>query len=163
MTRHFKTRFAVLCRTLAILVSPLVAQDRFGGRIWQDISFAMNLDPVRKARGNWPKLGDEQIEMAKETTQGGERKSLPFTHSNNTAMKSARRLRRSNNMGVDAEKSPLDSRNFRSAFAKLIRRVDELIFTLNVDKAPIFSRSAKRFVYKPEPADRQTFPSQSGT
>ncbi|HTC65248.1 MAG TPA: hypothetical protein VK709_20575 [Candidatus Saccharimonadales bacterium] len=131
MTRHFKIRFVVLA-ALAFCV-PLAAQDRFE----QDLArYQHEPDPVRKAR-ELAKLGDEQIEVAKKQLKtGDEVASLHTLEQYSDEVRET--VAALNNMGVDAEKKPAGFKELQISLRETIRRVDDLIFTLNVDKRPFF-------------------------
>ncbi len=131
MMRHFKIRLALLA-ALAVCV-PLAAQDRLA----EDLAKYQNeTDPVRKAR-QLAKLGDEQIDMAKKQLKAGD--EVASLHTLEQYSDEVREtVAALNNMGVDAEKKPAGFKELQISLRGTIRRIDDLIFTLNVDKRPFF-------------------------
>jgi hypothetical protein len=93
-------------------------------------------DPVRKSR-LLAKLGDEQIDLAKkQLTVDGEVASLHTLELyrdevHETVLALA-------NTGVDAERKPAGFKELQISLRETIRRVDDLIFALDVDKRPFF-------------------------
>ena len=111
-----KIRIAVIV-ALALCV-PLAAQDRLAEEL---AKYQSESDPVRKARA-LAKLGDEQVDLAKEQYRDEVRATV-------AALKGT---------GVDAERKPAGFKELQISLRETIRRIDELIFTLNVDKRPFF-------------------------
>jgi hypothetical protein len=131
MTRHFKIRIALL--TALAICTPLAAQDRLAENLAR---YQHEADPVRKAR-ELAKLGDEQIDMAKKQLKAGD--EVASLHTLEQYSDEVREtVAALNNMGVDAEKKPAGFKELQISLRETIRRVDELIFTLNVDKRPFF-------------------------
>jgi hypothetical protein len=131
MTRHFKIRFAVLAALT--ICAPLAAQDRLAENLAR---YQHENDPVRRAR-ELAKLGDEQIDMAKKQLKAGD--EVASLHTLEQYSDEVREtVAALNNMGVDAEKKPAGFKELQISLRETIRRVDDLIFTLNVDKRPFF-------------------------
>ena len=131
MTKHFKIRFALLA-ALAFCVS-LAAQDRLEENL---AKYQHESDPVRKARV-LAKLGAEQIDLAKKQLKGGDEVASLHTleQYGDEVRETVAAL---DSMGVDAEKKPAGFKELQISLRENIRRVDDLIFTLNVDKRPFF-------------------------
>jgi hypothetical protein len=115
-----------LCRSLA-------AQDRMA----EDLAkYQHEADPVHKAR-DLAKLGDEQVDLARRQMKGDQEVNSLHTleqyrdevHETVTAL---------NGMGVDAERKPAGFKELQISLRETIRRIDDLILTLNVDKRPFF-------------------------
>jgi len=131
MTMQAKIRIAVIA-ALA-LCAPLAAQDRLA----EDLAkYQHEADPVRKARA-LAKLGDEQVELAKKQLKAEDEVASLHTleqyrdevHDVVTAL---------NAMGVDAERKPAGFKELQISLRETIRRIDDLILTLNVDKRSFF-------------------------
>jgi hypothetical protein len=131
MTVPVKIRIAVIA-ALA-LCAPLAAQDRLA----EDLAkYQHEADPVRKARA-LAKLGDEQVELAKKQLKAEDEVASLHTleqyrdevHDVVTAL---------NAMGVDAERKPAGFKELQISLRETIRRIDDLILTLNVDKRSFF-------------------------
>jgi hypothetical protein len=114
------------------LCAPLAAQDRLA----EDLAkYQHETDPVHKSRA-LVKLGDDQIDLAKKQLKEDEVASLHTleqyrdeVHDMVTAL---------NGMGVDAERKPAGFKELQISLRETIRRIDDLILTLNVDKRPFF-------------------------
>ncbi len=125
-----KMRLAALA--LVALSAPLAAQDRLS----EDLArYQHETDTVRKARV-LAKLGDEQVDLAKKLLKEDEVASLHTleeyrdeVHDMVTALAG---------LGVDAEKKPAGFKELQISLRETIRRIDDLILTLNVDKRPFF-------------------------
>lgn len=131
MTMPAKIRIAVIA-ALA-LCAPLAAQDRLA----EDLAkYQHEADPVRKARA-LAKLGDEQVDLAKRQLRTDDEVASLHTleqyrdevHDVVTAL---------NAMGVDAERKPAGFKELQISLRETIRRIDDLILTLNVDKRSFF-------------------------
>lgn len=131
MKAAVKIRVAVI-GTLS-LCSPLAAQDRLG----EDLArYQHETDPVRKARV-LAKMGDEQVELAKKQLKEDQDVASLHTleqyrdevHETLTAL---------NGMGVDAERKPAGFKELQISLRGTIRRIDDLILTLEVDKRQFF-------------------------
>jgi hypothetical protein len=130
------TRLTTIRHTLfaaLMLSAPLRAQDKFA----EDLArYQHEPDPVHKAR-ELAKLGDEQIEFAKKQLKTGDEVASLHTleqYSDEVRESVAALI----GTGVDAEKKPAGFKELQISLRETIRRVDELIFTLNVDKRPFF-------------------------
>ncbi len=130
MKTAFKIRIAVI--VVLGLCAPLSAQDRLADDI---AKYQHEPDPVRKSR-DLAKLGDEQVELAKKQLKEDEVASLHTleqyrdeVHDMVTAL---------SDMGVDAEKKPAGFKELQISLRETIRRIDDLILTLEVDKRPFF-------------------------
>ena len=131
MKAAVKIRIAVIA-ALA-LCAPLAAQDRLA----EDLAkYQHETDPVRKSRA-LAKLGDEQVELAKKQLKADDEVASLHTleqyrdevHDMVAAL---------NGMGVDAEQKPAGFKELQISLRETIRRIDDLILTLNVDKRPFF-------------------------
>ena len=114
------------------ICAPLAAQDRLA----EDLAkYQHETDPVHKSRA-LVKLGDDQIDLAKKQLKEDEVASLHTleqyrdeVHDMVTAL---------NAMGVDAERKPAGFKELQISLRETIRRIDDLILTLTVDKRPFF-------------------------
>jgi hypothetical protein len=131
MTAPVKIRIAVMA-ALALCAS-LAGQDRLA----EDLAkYQHETDPVRKARA-LVKLGDEQVDLAKRQLRADDEVASLHTleqyrdevHEMVTAL---------NAMGVDAERRPAGFKELQISLRETIRRIDDLILTLNVDKRAFF-------------------------
>jgi hypothetical protein len=115
------------------LCSPLGAQDRLN----DDLSrYQHEGDPVRKAR-LLAKFGDEQVELAKRQLK--EEHEVDSLHTLERYRDEVRdTIMALNGMGVDAERKPAGFKELQISLRETIRRIDDLIFTLSVDKRPFF-------------------------
>ena len=115
------------------LCCALAAQDRPADELAR---FQHEPDPVRRSR-LLVKLGDEQVDVAKRQLKAGEDEASLHTlelyrdevHDTIAAL---------NGTGVDAERKPAGFKELQISLRETIRRIDELIFTLNADKRPFF-------------------------
>jgi hypothetical protein len=126
-----KIRIAAIA-ALGLCVA-LAAQDRFA----EDLARYQNEnDPVRKARA-LAKLGDEQVDLAKRQLRADDEVGSLQTleqyrdevRATVTALKGT---------GVDAERKPAGFKELQISLRETIRRIDDLILTLSVDKRPFF-------------------------
>jgi hypothetical protein len=117
----------------ALICAPLAAQDRLS----EDVArYQHEADPVRKAR-ELAKLGAEQVESAKRQLKAGD--EVASLHTLEQYSDEVREtVSALNATGVDAEKKPAGFKELQISLRETIRRVDDLIFTLNVDKRPFF-------------------------
>jgi hypothetical protein len=131
MTVPVKIRIAVVA-ALALCAS-LAAQDRLA----EDLAkYQHETDPVRKARA-LVKLGDDQVELAtRQLKISDEVASLHTLEQYRDEIHDA--VAALHGMGVDAEKKPAGFKELQISLRGTIRRIDDLIFTLNVDKRPFF-------------------------
>jgi hypothetical protein len=83
------------------------------------------------------KLGDEQIELSKKQLKAGD--EVASLHTLEQYSDEVREtVAALSAMGVDAEKKPAGFKELQISLRETIRRIDDLIFTLNVDKRPFF-------------------------
>lgn len=93
-------------------------------------------DPVRKAR-ILAKIGDTQVEFArKELKEGHDEASLHTLEQYRDEVHET--VAALNGMGVDAERKPAGFKELQISLRETVRRVDDLIFSLEVDKRPFF-------------------------
>lgn len=115
------------------LGAPLAAQDRLAENL---AKYQHETDPVHKSRA-LVKLGDDQIDLAKKQLKEEDEVASLHTleqyrdevHDMVTAL---------NAMGVDAERKPAGFKELQISLRETIRRIDDLILTLEVDKRPFF-------------------------
>jgi hypothetical protein len=131
MTVPVRIRIAIIS-TLALCV-PLGAQDRFA----QDLARYQNeTDPVRRAR-ELAKLGDEQVDLAKRQLKAGDEvASLQTLEQYRDEVRAT--VAALNGMSADAERKPAGFKELQISLRETIRRIDDLILTLEVDKRPFF-------------------------
>jgi hypothetical protein len=111
----------------------LAAQDRLAEEL---AKYQHEPDPVRRTRV-LVRLGDEQVDLAKKQLKADEDEASLHTleqyrdevHETIAAL---------NGMGVDAERKPAGFKDLQISLRETIRRIDDLIFTLNADKRPFF-------------------------
>jgi hypothetical protein len=115
------------------LCSAAAAQDRLADEVAR---FQHEPDPVRRSR-LLIKLGDEQVDVARKQLKAGEDEASLHTlelyrdevHDTIAAL---------NATGADAERKPAGFKELQISLRETIRRIDDLIFTLNADKRPFF-------------------------
>jgi hypothetical protein len=122
----------VLIAALSLCCS-LAAQDRLAEEL---AKYQHEADPVRKARA-LAKLGDEQVDLAKRQLRADQEVDSLHTleQYRNEVRETVTAL---NAMGVDAERKPAGFKELQISLRETIRRIDDLILTLNVDKRPFF-------------------------
>ena len=122
----------VLVAALA-LCSPLAAQDRLA----EDLAkYQHEGDPVHRAR-DLAKLGDEQIDLARRQLKADQ--EVDSLHTLEQYRDEVREtVTALNGMGVDPERKPAGFKELQISLRETIRRIDDLILTLNVDKRPFF-------------------------
>jgi hypothetical protein len=114
------------------LCAPLVAQDHLA----EDLArYEHETDTVRKAR-MLAKLGDDQVDLAKKLLKEDEVASLHTLEQYRDEVHDM--VAALSGLGVDAEKRPAGFKELQISLRGTIRRIDDLIFTLNVDKRPFF-------------------------
>jgi hypothetical protein len=132
MPASMKFRTAAMYAALA-LTTHLAAQDRMAVALTQ---YQHETDPVRKAR-ILIKLGDDQVEEAKKRLKDGEDvASLHILEIYRDEVKET--VAGLEAGGVDAEKKPGGFKELQISLRETVRRVDDLILTLPVDKRPFF-------------------------
>jgi hypothetical protein len=126
-----KIRIAVIA-ALALCGS-LAAQDRYAESL---AKYQNETDPVRKSRA-LVKLGDEQVDLAKRQLKADDEVAALHTleQYRDEVRDAVVALR---GTGVDAERKPAGFKELQISLRETIRRVDDLILTLNVDKRPFF-------------------------
>jgi len=131
MTARAKIRI-VLLAALG-LCGTLVAQDRLTENL---AKYQRETDPVRKSRA-LARLGDDQVDQAAKQLKAGDEigalQTLEQYRDEVHEMVAALRA-----TGVSAEKKPSGFKELQISLRGTIRHIDELIFTLNVDKRPFF-------------------------
>jgi hypothetical protein len=126
-----KIRVAVLT-ALALGVS-LAAQDRLAEDLGK---YQHESDPVRKSRA-LVKLGNNQVEQAKKQLKAGEEEtSLHTLEQYRDEVKEC--IAALKGMGIDPERKPAGFKELQISLRESIRRIDDLILTLDVDKRPFF-------------------------
>ncbi|MBZ5659541.1 MAG: hypothetical protein LAO08_03975 [Acidobacteriia bacterium] len=118
---------------LLAFFSLAVAQDPLTAALAQ---YQHETDPVRKAR-ELAKFGGDQVELAKKQLKSGDDVGSLHTleqyrdevRETVAALKAA---------GIDAEKRPAGFKELQISLRETVRRLDDLIFTLPVDKRPFF-------------------------
>lgn len=125
-----KIRLALIAA--ATLCGALAAQDQLSIDLGH---YQHESDPIRRAR-LLSRLGDEQIDLAKKQLKQDEVASLHTlelyrdeVHDTVTAL---------SHLGVDAERKPAGFKELQISLRETIRRIDDLILTLDVDKRPFF-------------------------
>ena len=115
------------------LCTPLAAQDRLAAALAQ---YQHETDPVRKAR-ILAKLGNDQVELAKKQLKSGEDVASLHTleQYRDEVRETVAGLKAT---GVDAERKPAGFKELQISLRETIRHIDDLIFTLPVDKRPFF-------------------------
>jgi hypothetical protein len=122
----------VLITALALCV-PLAAQDRLS----LDLAKYQNEpDPVRKSRA-LVKLGDDQVDLAKRQLKADD--EVASLHTLEVYRDEVKVTVDSlQGTGIDAERKPGGFKELQISLRETIRRIDELILTLAVDKRPFF-------------------------
>jgi hypothetical protein len=131
MTAPAKIRMA----TIAALFFPVIIASQV--RLEDDLArYQHETDPVRKAR-ILAKIGDTQVEFArKELKEGHDEASLHTLEQYRDEVHET--VAALNRMGVDPERKPAGFKELQISLRETVRRVDDLIFTLDVDKRPFF-------------------------
>ena len=131
MKMPVKIRIAVIA-TLALCV-PLAAQDRLAESL---AKYQSETDPIRKARA-LGKLGDEQVDLAKRQLK--EEDEVASLHTLEQYRDEVRdTVAALQGTGINAERKPAGFKELQISLRETIRRIDDLILTLNVDKRPFF-------------------------
>jgi hypothetical protein len=131
MTAPVKIRMAVI----AALFFPVIIAAQV--RLEDDLArYQHETDPVRKAR-ILAKMGDTQVEFArKELKEGHDEASLHTLEQYRDEVHET--VGALNRMGVDPERKPAGFKELQISLRETVRRIDDLIFTLEVDKRPFF-------------------------
>jgi len=126
-----KIRIAVIA-ALALCV-PLAAQDRLAESL---AKYQNETDPIRKSRA-LVKLGDEQVDLAKKQLK--EDDEVASLHTLELYRDEVRdTVAALQGTGINAEKKPAGFKELQISLRETIRRIDDLILTLAVDKRPFF-------------------------
>jgi hypothetical protein len=126
-----KIRIAVIAAVA--LCAPLAAQDRLAETL---AKYQTETDPVRKSRA-LAKLGDEQVDLAKKQLKAED--EVASLHTLELYRDEVRdTVAALKGMGIDAERKPAGFKELQISLRETIRRIDDLILTLNVDKRPFF-------------------------
>jgi hypothetical protein len=131
MTAPARIRMAVIA-ALALCV-PLAAQDRYAESL---AKYQNETDPVRKSRA-LARLGDVQVDQAKKQLKADDEVASLHTLEmyRDEVRDTVVALR---GTSVDAERKPAGFKELQISLRETIRRIDDLILTLNVDKRPFF-------------------------
>jgi hypothetical protein len=131
MTLAVKT-WLMLIAALA-LCGGLFAQNRLEDDL---AKYQHEPDPVRKAR-ILAKMGDAQVESArKELKDGHDEASLHTLEQYRDEVHET--IAALNGTGVDPERKPAGFKELQISLRETVRHVDDLIFSLEVDKRPFF-------------------------
>lgn len=115
------------------LLAPLAAQDRLAAEVAR---YEQEPDPVHKARA-LVKLGDGQIEEARKQLKAGDDVgSLHTLEQYRDEIQHMAEVLKST--GVDAEKKPAGFKELQISIRENVRRIDDLILSLPVDKRAFF-------------------------
>jgi hypothetical protein len=124
--------FTATLAALALLV-PLAAQDRLAVDLAR---YEQETDPVRKARA-LVKLGDDQIDEARrQLKDGNDVASLHALEQYRDEIQHVAEALKAT--GVDPEKKPAGFKELQISLRETVRRIDDLILSLPVDKRPFF-------------------------
>jgi len=131
MNARAKIRIALI----AALIFPTVLAAQ--NRLEDDLArYQHETDPVHKAR-ILAKMGDSQVELARrQLKEGHEEASLHTLEQYRDEVHET--VAALNKTGVDAERKPAGFKELQINLRETVRRVDDLIFTLEVDKRPFF-------------------------
>jgi hypothetical protein len=112
---------------------PPAVQDRHAVELAR---YQQETDPVRKARA-LAKLGDDQIVLARKQLKDGEEVASLQTieQYRDEVQQTAAGLKAT---GIDAVKKPEGFKELQISLRENVRRIDDLIFALPVDKRPFF-------------------------
>ena len=131
MTLPAQIRFAVIA-ALALCI-PLAAQDRLAQSL---AKYQSETDPVRKSRA-LAKLGDEQVDLARKQLKGDD--EVASLHTLEQYRDEVRdTVAALQGTGINAERKPDGFKELQISLRETIRRIDDLILTLEVDKRPFF-------------------------
>lgn len=127
-----KIRFAGVAVVTLALCASLGAQDRLSKDLEK---YQHDADPVRKSR-DLVKLGADQVEQARKQLKTDEVASLHTLEQYRDEVRET--VAALNATGADAESKPAGFKELQISLRETIRRIDDLILTLNVDKRPFF-------------------------
>ena len=115
------------------LFAPLAAQDRLATELAR---YEQEADPVRKARA-LAKLGDDQIDEARRQLKAGD--DVASLHTLEQYRDEIQHMTEAlKATGADAEKKPAGFKELQISVRMNVRRIDDLILSLPVDKRPFF-------------------------
>ena len=125
-----------MCATVVValaLLMPVAAQTPLAVELTR---YQQETDPVRKARA-LAKLGDDQIALARKQLKDGEDVASLQTleQYRDEVQQTTAGLKAT---GIDAEKKPAGFKELQISLREIVRRIDDLILTLPVDKRPFF-------------------------
>ena len=111
----------------------LAAQDRLA----EDLAkYQHETDPVRKSRA-LVRLGDDQVDLAKRQLKADQ--DVESLHTLEQYRDEVHDMVATlHGMGVDAERKPGGFKELQISLRETIRRIDDLILTLQADKRPFF-------------------------
>ena len=116
-----------------MLLAPLPAQDRLSV---EQARYDQETDPVRKARA-LVKLSEDQIDEARKQLKAGD--DVGSLHSLERYRDEIQHMTEAlKATGVDAERKPGGFKELQISVRENVRRIDDLILTLPVDKRPFF-------------------------
>ncbi len=132
-----RNALAIICVMMVAspaLCASVAAQE---DRLAEDLAkYQHETDPVRKAR-DLAKFGEEQIDAARKQLKAGD--DVGSLHTlEQYRDEVADTISALKGLGVDAEKRPAGFKELQISLRGTIRHVDDLIFTLEVDKRPFF-------------------------
>ncbi len=130
---HPRARVWITAIAALALCIPVFAQDR----LEQDLAkYQADADPVRRAR-DLVKLGDAQVDLARKQLKDGDDVASLATLQQyvDEVQKTSSELAAT---GIDAEKKPTGFKELQISLRETGRKIDDLIFTLPVDKRPFF-------------------------
>ena len=126
-----KIRIALMC-SLALCV-PAAAQDRLAENL---AKYQHETDPVRKSRV-LAKLGDEQVNLSTKQLKSGD--DIASLHTLEQYRDEVHDMAAAlQGLGIDAERKPAGFKELQISLRETIRRIDDLILTLNVNRRPFF-------------------------
>jgi hypothetical protein len=115
------------------LLTPLAAQDRMAA---ETARYEQEAEPVRKARA-LVKLGADQVEQARKQLNDGE--DVASLHTLEQYRDEIQHMSEAlKATGADAERKPAGFKELQISVRENVRRIDDLILTLPVDKRPFF-------------------------
>ncbi len=142
---------------LLALCPLLVAQDPLAAALAQ---YQHETDAVRKAR-ELAKFGGDQVELAKKQLKSGDEVGSLHTleQYRDEVRETVAALKAS---GIDAEKKPAGFKELQISLRETVRRMDDLIFTLPVDKRPFFREVRTDLVTSQNDLIDALFPREAG-
>jgi hypothetical protein len=133
MYLYLLLRISTVAIASLALLAPLAAQDRLAA---DAARYQQEPDPVRKSRA-LVKVGDDQIDEARKQLKAGDDVgSLHTLEQYRDEIQHMAEVLKST--GVDAEKKPAGFKELQISIRENVRRIDDLILSLPVDKRPFF-------------------------